>query len=77
MASIPLPYVGDVKGAYEFDKQKFTRTASNNVYSADGNKVNLALKHAWNPAKSEHVVTVTKKVDTADMGGVTAHMQVS
>lgn len=67
--------VEGVKASVSFDRSKFEKSVSTDVYNEDGNKVNAALKYTWTPAGMEHAFNKCVKVDCNDLGGVKAAVQ--
>jgi len=72
MPSVPLPGLEGCSATYEFDKKKFEKSMSSDVFNSAGNKVNLNAKWTWTPADSKHVLSLYKVTNTKDLGGFKA-----
>jgi len=71
----PIPAVEGVKVVWEFNREKFVKDASMDVYNKDGVKCNMGLKWTWSPAKATQMLLYTKKLTLSDLGDFVAHAQ--
>jgi len=54
-----MPMCEGMKMTYEFDKEKFTKTGSMDVFKQDGMTSNMAAKWVWTPKDAKHLINVT------------------
>jgi len=75
LPDMPIPGVEGLKSTYEFDREKFVRSGSMDIYKEDAIKCNVALKWTWKPADQKNIINWTKKLTFSDLGGFVAYVQ--